>query len=168
MTAVTPRTRPGRQARPGDVTGAKREALAREHSDEIKAREGEISLLTAEKTRSEDEDIIDPLERVLISDVDGSVRKMDPEPEDEGPRFINPSGSAVEIEELPDEKTADKARVVRAETAEYLNEKVIIRVNCDLEDVTLGYGTTVSFLEGRRYRVPRWVERHLAEKGLTW
>ena len=53
-------------------------------------------------------------------------------------------------------------------SVEYLEEKVVVRVNCDLEDVTLGYGNTYTFLAGRRYRVPRWIADHLEERGLTW
>lgn len=163
------RTRPGRQAKPGDVTGRKREELAREHSEELKAREGEISLITAERTRSENEDIIDLETREIIKD-DGSVLKMDDEDEDEGPRLIGSSTATMEIEELPDpkEEQAKNGKVVHAHTVEYLNEKVVVRVNCDLEEVTLGYGNIFSFVEGRRYRVPRWVAMHLEEKGLTW
>lgn len=168
--AAQSRTRPGRQARPGDVTGQKREALAREHSEEIKAREGQLTMLTQEKQRSVDEDIIDLETNEVINATTGVATKMDEDDEDEAPRLIGSSTSTLDIEELPDPKPQvdDRGNVVLAQSVEYLNEKVVIRVNCDLEDVTLGYGNTFTFLEGRRYRVPRWVQQWLEERGLTW
>lgn len=168
MTAVQPRTRPGQQARPGDVTGRKREALAREQSEADKERQNELTMVTAEKRRARDEDIIDPETREVINDSTGVVTTMDDEDEDEAPRLIGTGD--MKIEELPDQKpaTVGPGVVVQNPTQEYLNEKVVVRVNADLEEVTLGYGRTYSFLEGRRYRVPRWVAQHLEERGLTW
>jgi hypothetical protein len=169
MTAQ-PRTRPGRQARPGDVTGRKREELAREHSEEIKAREGEISLLTQAAARSVDEDIIDLETREVINANSGAVTRMDEDDDDDdAPRLIGSSTATMQIEELPDPQAQAQANgVVHAQTVEYLNEKVVVRINTDLEDITLGYGNTFTFLEGRRYRVPRWVASWLDERGLTW
>lgn len=166
MAASQARTRPGQQARPNDFTGRKREALNREHSDEIKAREDEISTLAAAQQRSIDEDVIDPETREIIK-LDGTVEPMDEE-EDEAPRLIG-SGDK-KIEELPEPKQHVPEHVLagRQQSVEYLEEKVVVRVNCDLEDVTLGYGNTYTFLAGRRYRVPRWIADHLEERGLTW
>jgi hypothetical protein len=156
-----PRTRPGQQARPGDATGRKREQLAREQADVIKEREGQLSMITAERQRSMEEDVIDPITREVITEKTGAVRRMD-EAEDDTPRVLGTGVNAVE--ELAEPKPDPSAPKLERDP----NEKVIIRVNCDLEEVTLGYGNTVSFKEGGRYRVPRWMADHLDEKGLVW
>lgn len=165
MTQPPPRTRPGAQAHPGDTTGRKREQLAREHSEEIAAREGEISMVNAERARSTDEDVVDPMTREVFNPIDGTTRKMDAEVDD-APRILGAGNSAVE--EIPENRPTGTIGARANTSQEYLNEKVIVRVNTDLEDVTLGYGNQVSFIEGRKYRVPRWVAQHLEEKGLIW
>jgi hypothetical protein len=45
---------------------------------------------------------------------------------------------------------------------------VTIRVNTDLEQVTIGYGNNYDFEVGRNYRVPRHVAEHLEEKGVVY
>lgn len=160
MSQPQPRTRPGQQARPGDATGRKREQLASEQAAAIKEREGNLAMITHERQRANEEDIIDPLTREVINDTTGEVRRMDND-EDEAPRILGTGDNSVE--ELIEPKAAPGPTVARDPL-----EKVIIRVNCDLEEVTLGYNNTVSFKEGGRYRVPRWVAEHLDEKGLVW
>lgn len=169
MASIQPRTRPGQQAHPGDVTGRKREALAREAAEADKDRQNELTMITAEKRRARDEDIIDPETREVINGSTGVVTTMDDDDEDEAPRLIG-SGD-TKIEELPEPKpirAIAPGEAPQNRSQEYLNEKVIVRVNADLEEVTLGYGNTYTFQEGRRYRVPRWVAEHLEERGLTW
>lgn len=161
MTAQQPRSRPGQQARPGDVTGRKREQLARELSEEIKEREGNLAMITVERQRSMDEDVVDPLTREIITEKTGAVRRMD-EDEDDAPRVLGTGDNS--IEELVEPKADPSAPQLARDPM----EKVIIRVNADLDEVTLGYGNTVSFKEGGRYRVPRWMAEHLDEKGLVW
>jgi hypothetical protein len=43
-----------------------------------------------------------------------------------------------------------------------------LRVNTDLEEVTIGAGNHYNFLEGRNYIVPAHVYNHLEEKGYVW
>lgn len=169
MASAQPRTRPGQQAHPGDVTGRKREALAKEQAEVAKERAGELTMVNAEKRRSYDEDIIDPETNEIINSNSGAVTVIEDDEDDEDPRLIGVGD--MKIEELPEPKQpsgpANGSHGVKP-TQEYLNEKVVVRVNCDLEEVTLGYGRTYTFHEGRRYRLPRWVANHLAERGLTW
>lgn len=42
------------------------------------------------------------------------------------------------------------------------------RVNTDLDDVTIGYGNTYSFVRGKTYTAPHSVYWHLESKGLVW
>lgn len=43
-----------------------------------------------------------------------------------------------------------------------------IRVNCVLDDVTIGHGTNYSFEPGPVYKVPKHVADHLESKGVVW
>jgi hypothetical protein len=45
---------------------------------------------------------------------------------------------------------------------------VEVRINTDLEDVTIGAGNNFNFKEGGKYRVPLHVAQHLEEKGYVW
>lgn len=155
---MTSPTRPRSSgARPNDITGRKNEQLRKEHAEELSRREGEIATFNTEAKRSQTDDIIDPMTNEIIKS-DGTVTSM-ADDEDDSPRLIGTGSS--KIEEL-----ADTAPVTA--TGRDLNEKVVIRVNCDLEDVTLGYGNTYTFAEGRKYRVPLWIAEHLEERGLVW
>jgi len=48
------------------------------------------------------------------------------------------------------------------------SDMVKMRVNTDLEDVTIGQGNNFTFYRNRIYTVPKWVYNHLDEKGLVW
>lgn len=43
-----------------------------------------------------------------------------------------------------------------------------LRVNTDLENVTIGWGNNYSFFVGQKYKVPQHVYDHLEEKGYVW
>lgn len=45
---------------------------------------------------------------------------------------------------------------------------VVIRVNEDIDDMTLGVGNMYSFKMGQKYKVPKAVADHLEEKGYVW
>jgi hypothetical protein len=47
-------------------------------------------------------------------------------------------------------------------------EFATIRVNCDLEKVTIGQGNNFDFAEGQVYRVPYHVALHLDALGYIW
>ncbi len=46
--------------------------------------------------------------------------------------------------------------------------EVVIRVNTDLKQVTIGVGNEYDFERGKRYRVPRHVALHLEERGYVY
>lgn len=62
----------------------------------------------------------------------------------------------------------EKPVVEVAKTVEVRDAFTTIRTNCDLEQVTIGKGTSFDFEMGMRYRVPVHVADHLEEKGLLW
>ena len=45
---------------------------------------------------------------------------------------------------------------------------VVIRVNEDVEDMTIGVGNHYSFKMGQKYKVSKQIADHLEEKGLVW
>jgi uncharacterized protein with LGFP repeats len=46
-------------ARPGDLTGTKKAALAKEHAEELAAREGEISLMNAATAAAKENTVVE-------------------------------------------------------------------------------------------------------------
>lgn len=48
------------------------------------------------------------------------------------------------------------------------DDLVTFRVNTTLEQVTIGVGNHLDFVEGQQYRAPRWVYKHLDEKGVVY
>ncbi len=82
--------------------------------------------------------------------------------------LINAQNEAERVGTVVDYTAKPEARVEVAETVEALPEEVTIRVNCDLEQVTIGKGTSFDFETGRKYKVPRFVAEHLEEKGFVW
>lgn len=48
-------------------------------------------------------------------------------------------------------------------------EKIVqFKVNATLEQVTIGHGNNYDFEQGRTYKAPEHVYKHLEEKGLIW
>ena len=48
------------------------------------------------------------------------------------------------------------------------DDLVNFRVNTTMEQVTIGAGNYYDFVEGQQYRAPRWVYKHLDEKGVVY
>lgn len=48
------------------------------------------------------------------------------------------------------------------------DEKVIIRVNTDIDDMTYGVGNSYSFKQGVKYSVPRDLAEYLQRLGYLW
>lgn len=48
------------------------------------------------------------------------------------------------------------------------NDKVVIRVNSDIEDMTFGVGNNYTFKAGVRYSVPRGLADYLQGLGYLW
>lgn len=59
----------------------------------------------------------------------------------------------------------DSVEEVEASVSE---ASVVIRVNEDIDDMTLGVGNVYSFKMGQKYKVPKAVADHLEEKGYVW
>lgn len=157
---MTTQNRARPTARPHDTTGRKSEQLKLEHAEELAAREGQISTITVEAARSKNEDIVD-LDTNEVIKPDGSVTKL---VEDDDNEVVLIGSGPVKIEEI----AADPQPKQTIATGLDPNERVVITVAVDLEDVTLGYGNTYTFKGGSKYRVARWQAEHLNERGLVW
>jgi hypothetical protein len=48
------------------------------------------------------------------------------------------------------------------------DQSVVVRLNEDLEQVTIGAGNEYDFVAGQQYRVPKMVADHLEEKGYIY
>jgi hypothetical protein len=77
-----------------------------------------------------------------------------------------------EVIDLTEEKPAPPAENVGdVEVSDAItieDDLVDFRVNTTLEQVTIGVGNTYDFVEGQKYRAPRWVYQHLDEKGVVF
>jgi len=130
---------PTKKRPPTDHTGAKREQLEREHADELQRRQAEMSL--AARVAAESDEVVDMTQTVPLEvedDQDGA--------------------------DLPAVWETVGEPAVRGGS----DGTVVIRVNTDLDDVTIGVGNNYSFKEGQACRVPLNVARHLEEKGYIW
>lgn len=174
----------------GDFTGNKKEALQREHEEQVSARREEIGLANANKQAVKDDGVIslmsgqpeleldDPdLTRALAAqqageddtDLDVEVAEavgQQPTPVEQGTR-LGSGTTNIDVFELEPERPQAASPKGEVLDADRLNEPTLIRSLYDVEDVTIGYGNTFTFREGYRYRVPRWVAAHLEEKGLA-
>lgn len=48
------------------------------------------------------------------------------------------------------------------------DDVVNFRVNTTLEQVTIGVGNHMDLVEGQQYKAPRWIYKHLDEKGVVY
>jgi hypothetical protein len=175
---ATPQRGPRAASRQGDVTGQRAKALAEEHEAVVNDRRDEISTITHTQRRVRDEGVVDLTGDAPVLEVPDDLRDeaestLEPLPEpvgagkniNNGPRARNGEDSA-EVLELPEDKPRVRGITeILPEGSE--NDPVTILVLFDLDDVTLGIHNTMSFKEGRKYRLRRWMGDHLVEKNLA-
>lgn len=130
-----------KQQRPGDFTGRQKARLAAEHAEQIAQRDNELSMMEAAEREAAEHRVTDYTEGsapVILDNVEDVSRANE--------------------ELLLDQ---DDIAVREAPTR-------TIRVNDDLDQVTIGAGNHYSFRAGEKYRVPAHVAAHLEEKGYVW
>ena len=126
--------------RPGDFTGTQKAKLQREHAEEVARREGEISMMEAAEQEAAQNRVTDYTgNQPIILDSVEDLTQADEE------LLLDPNSPA--LREQP-----------------YRT----IRVNADLENVTIGVGNNYNFVEGEKYRVPVHVADHLETLGYVW
>lgn len=110
------------------------------------------------------------------TDLTGSIKaRLEEERKDEQQRraeeitLIAQAKADEEATTVVDVTKHSEAPVVvdEVEVVESEDDGVVIRVNEDLQEVTIG-DSTYNFLAGRKYKVPRNVAFHLEEKGRIW
>lgn len=124
----------------GDVTGRKKAELLAEQDEALKARQDELTMINAVIQTQNEHGVFDPVSGTLIAE-DAEDAGVDVLGVDDTIEF-----PAVEIED----------------------DEVVVRVNEDLTNVTVGAGTLFNFKMGQQYKVPRHVAAHLEERGLIW
>ena len=174
-----------RQPQRGDFTGQQVQKLQEENLTELAGRQGEIGLVNQVDFVVETEGVFDP--------ATGDVVDLSPEARAEIDRLSAPA--TVEEDPILDPHTAPgqpynpmkdlrptesqqatRPRLSTNTDVEDLgpepivveDEWRVIRVNTDIEDMTYGAGNYLTFLRGRRYRVPRHLAEWLESRGIVY
>lgn len=190
-----PRTRVPRQgstAAANDYTGRERDRLAQEKLEEIAEAQTRTGLMNKVDTRIEEEGVFDARTQVLVEAPEGVEEALDriqyvTDPDD----VIDASTDAAAtkriepvdpFKDLKDPVTQQAPRKHLPSKAEEVQDVIdrgeavivaepeteIIMVNADIEDMTYGVGNNYTFVQGRKYRVPKDVADWLDDKGLLY
>lgn len=181
---TTTATKPQRartKARAGDATGRRDDELRELHAAELAQREQEMSV-AAEQEMAAREGIVDlsgeaPLQSKSIIDDVLVVEEDDDTPLSDEELFQRLAEAGDEDRPTLLARIANRfGTYKRAAENDLIDQGVtivdentaIIRVNEDLENVTIGHGHNYDFMMGQRYRVPIHVAAHLEEKGFVY
>jgi hypothetical protein len=167
----------------GDFTGQERERLAREKADELVERQKEIGLVNQVDIVVEEEGVFDPSSGALLEVSDqgrqriGQINEPVMVDEDEifdpsqpQPPKPPPPTQVTETQQVPKLTRPNALQVedLGAEPMVVDQEWRVIRVNTDIEQMTYGAGNDLTFLRGRRYRVPRDLYDWLESRGVVY
>lgn len=123
----------------GDYTGQNKARLAQQHAEEVALAAQSKTLVTQVVTEGRDEEIN------LFCDKDyENLHSL---------RQVNANGDA---------------EVVEVDTPNPEFEGVKFRASEDQDQVTVGQGREFNLQAGRTYVAPKWVVRHLDDKGMVW
>lgn len=171
-------------AQRGDFTGQERQRLAEEKAKELADRQQEIGLVNQVDIVYEEEGVWDPST--------GQVVEVPPEAQERLEALNEPVtvgqdpilDPAVKVpgydpmKDLQDIQTQQRPRPQAPNALEVQDlgpepvtvegEWKVIRVNTDIEEMTYGVGNTLTFLRGRRYRVPRDLYNWLESRGVVY
>lgn len=168
---------------PSDVTGRQREAAQKAHAAEQQEAAERMSMITATKARDDATTITDltgsgPVElsyeelsdeeRAEIEYVDAEDDAVIEDARVEGPVPFSADHEPPEERGFPGEGEPALTEIVHSRPLRVRPTTKVIRVNTDLDAVTVGYGNTYAFVEGRKYRVPSEVADHLEGLGYVW
>lgn len=143
----------------GNTTQNQAIALGKEQAAEVRARENEMGMVTPAPQDEEPFDYSDDAEHARAEAEEVASQAIE---------VIDIGG--LKIEALPREQPRQHLRAVSADGTEDEDELIEVRFNDTYEDVTLGKDPEteiirmITFEENRRYRLPRWMVRHLADK----
>jgi hypothetical protein len=171
----------------GDFTGQERQRLTEEKAQELAERQKEIGLVNQVDLVVEEEGIFDPVTGQLVElppEAEARIAALEEPIEVEQDPIFDPTqtgvyqGQSQRAANLTDTLTKPRAKPPASNHMEIedLGEEPIvvedewriIRVNTDVEDMTYGVGNTLTFLRGRRYRVPQHLYEWLESRGVVY
>ena len=172
-------------AQRGDFTGQQRQKLAEENAAELEQRQKEVGLVNQVDVVREEEGIFDPVTgelEELPETAQERIAQLEDQPvvvtDDE---ILDPSQPAAAFDPMKDLRemgTPQQDKPVPANPMEVQDlgaepitveeEWRIVRVNSDVEEMTYGAGNTLTFLRGRRYRVPNDLYEWLDSRDLVY
>jgi hypothetical protein len=168
----------------GDYTGQQRKKLAEDRAAEIAKRQEEVGLVNQVDVVHEEEGVWDPSTgqmTELSPEAQRRVEELERQPVTvEDDEILDPRGTRTfdPMKDLQPTQTqqAPKAMAPNALEVQDLGPEPItveeewrvIRVNTDIEQMTYGVGNDLTFLRGRRYRVPRDLYDWLESRGVVY
>jgi hypothetical protein len=177
-----PRANPQR----GDHTGRERQRLTAEKAKELETRQKEIGLVNQVDIVTEEGGIFDPITGELeelpesaqavidrlqdtpitVEDDDAILDPSQPQQVSDPMKDLRDLGTKQEEKPVP--TNAMEVVDLGSEPITVEDEWRVIRVNSDVEEMTYGAGNTLTFLRGRRYRVPKGLYDWLESRDLVY
>jgi len=171
-------------AQRGDFTGQERQRLAEEKAQELAQRQQEIGLVNQVDMVIEEEGIFDPASGTVIevpTEAQERIERLQEPVTVEADPILDPKIKVPGYDPMKDLQETQIQQQTRPQAANTLEvqdlgpEPVVvedewrdIRVNTDIEEMTYGAGNTLTFLRGRRYRVPRDLYNWLESRGVVY
>ena len=167
----------------GDYTGQQRKKLAEQQAAELVERQKEVGLINQIDTVREEEGIFDPTTGEMLELSDEARAKIteleqpvtiedDPILDPTGGRNYDPMRNLqpVEVQQVPKVPSPNALEVqdLGDHPLTVEEEWRVIRVNTDIEEMTYGAGNNLTFLRGKRYRVPRDLYDWLEDRGVVY
>jgi hypothetical protein len=150
---------PPRRIDSGDFTGKKAQQLAEEKAVEIREAQQRVGMVTTVENENDEYGIYDAATGQLVVDLspEEAARLEEEEALDDGDEDVEDVVPISHQAPVPE---------VDLESLPNPDEMVVLRVNTDVEDMTYGRGNFYTFMRGKKYRAPRYLRDHLADKGL--
>jgi hypothetical protein len=167
----------------GDFTGQQRKKLAEEKAAELAQRQQEVGLVNQVDIVHEEEGIWDASSGQMVDlppDAQKRIEELEKPLTVEDDPILDPRGTRTydPMKDLQPVQTQQAPKVVTPNALEVQDlgpepitveeEWRVIRVNTDIEEMTYGAGNTLTFLRGRRYRVPQDLYNWLESRGVVY
>jgi hypothetical protein len=171
----------------GDFTGTQRQRLAEDNAKELERRQKEVGLVNQVDTVVEEEGIFDPVTgemTELSAESRAKIEAMENEPvtveqdtilDPKVTPGLPPYDPMKSLQEVQPQQKPNPVAPNPMEVEDLGNVPVtvedewkVIRVNTDIEEMTYGVGNHMTFLRGRRYRVPKHLYDWLESRGVVY
>jgi hypothetical protein len=169
----------------GDFTGQQRQRLTEEKAAELAERQKEIGLVNQVDIVVEEEGIFDPatgtLTEPLSPESQAKIAQLQEPVVVEDDPILDPAAPIPTYDPMKDLRDLEIKQRQKPAPSNVLevhdlgedpivveDEWRVIRVNTDIEEMTYGIGNTLTFLRGRRYRVPQHLYAWLESRGVIY